>query len=100
MGCSKSNYKREVYSTTILLQEIRIISNKQPHLHLNQLEKQQEKPTVSRRKEIIKGQSRNEWNRNKKNTKDHKTKSCFFEKINNFNKPLARLIKKKRERTK
>ena len=25
-----------------------------------------------------------------------KTKSCFFEKINNIDKPLARLIKKKR----
>ena len=26
-------------------------------------------------------------------------KSCFFEQINNIDKPLARLIKKKRERT-
>ena len=26
----------------------------------------------------------------------NKTKSCFFEKINNIDKPLARLIKKKR----
>ena len=31
--------------------------------------------------------------------KINKTKSCFFEKINNINKPLARLIKKKREMT-
>ena len=29
----------------------------------------------------------------------NKTKSRFFEKINNIDKPLARLIKKKRERT-
>ena len=28
-----------------------------------------------------------------------KTESWFFEKINNIDKPLARLIKKKRERT-
>ena len=28
-----------------------------------------------------------------------KTKSCFFEKINKMDKPLARLIKKKREKT-
>ena len=28
--------------------------------------------------------------------KINKTKSCFFEKINKINKPLARLIKKKR----
>ena len=31
--------------------------------------------------------------------KINKTKSCFFEKINNIDKPLARLIKKKREKT-
>ena len=32
-------------------------------------------------------------------SKINKTKSWFFEKINKFDKPLARLIKKKRERT-
>ena len=32
-------------------------------------------------------------------TKINKTKSCFFEKINKIGKPLARLIKKKREKT-
>ena len=31
--------------------------------------------------------------------KINKTKSSFFEKINNIDKPLARLIKKKREKT-
>ena len=31
--------------------------------------------------------------------KINKNKSCFFEKINKIDKPLARLIKKKRERT-
>ena len=31
--------------------------------------------------------------------KIYKTKSCFFEKINKIGKPLARLIKKKREKT-
>ena len=31
-GCSKSNSKREVYSNTILPQETRNISNKQPNL--------------------------------------------------------------------
>ena len=29
----------------------------------------------------------------------NKTKSCFFEKKNKIDKPLARLIKKKREKT-
>ena len=32
MGCSKSSSKREVYSNTILPQETRNISNKQPNL--------------------------------------------------------------------
>ena len=31
--------------------------------------------------------------------KINKTESCFFEKINKIDKPLARLIKKKREKT-
>ena len=31
--------------------------------------------------------------------KINKTKSCLFEKINKIDKPLARLIKKKREKT-
>ena len=32
-------------------------------------------------------------------TKINKTKSWFFEKINKIDKPLARLIKRKREKT-
>ena len=32
--------------------------------------------------------------------KINKTKSCFFEKINKIDKPLARLIKKKKRRIK
>ena len=32
-------------------------------------------------------------------TKNNKTKRWFFEKINKIDKPLARLIKKKREKT-
>ena len=31
--------------------------------------------------------------------KINKTKSCFFEKMNKIDKPLTRLIKKKREKT-
>ena len=34
MGCSKSSLKRGVYSNTILPQETRKISNKQPNLTL------------------------------------------------------------------
>ena len=55
MGCSKSSSKREVYSNTILSQEIRNISNKQANLTPKAIrERRTEKPKVSRRKEIIK----------------------------------------------
>ena len=70
-------------------------------LHLKQLEKEeQRKPEVSRRKEIIKIRAEiNEIEMTKTIAKTNKTKSWFFEKINKSDKPLARLIKKKRERT-
>ena len=58
-------------------------------------------PTVSRRKEILKIRAEI----NAKETKEtiekiNKTKSWFFEKINKIDKPLARLIKKQREKNK
>ena len=69
-------------------------------LHLKQLEKEEMKhPSVSRSKEIIKIRAEI----NTKETKEiiakiNKAKSWFFEKINKIDKPLARLIKKKREK--
>ena len=70
-------------------------------LHLKQLEKEQQKNAqVSRRKEIIKIRSEiNEKEMKETIAKINKTKSWFFEKINKIDKPLARLIKKKREKT-
>ena len=67
-------------------------------LHLKQLEKEEQKtPKVSRRKEIIKIRSEiNEKEMKETTAKTNKTKRWFFEKINNTDKPLARLIKKKR----
>ena len=56
-------------------------------------------PRVSRRKEILK--IRAEINAKEAKeiiAKINKTKSWFFEKINKIDKPLARLIKKKREK--
>ena len=101
MGCSKSSSKREVYSNTFLPQETRNISNKQPNLHLKQLEKEEQKnPKVSRRKEIIKIRSEiNEKEKKEMITNINKTNSWFFEKIKKIDKPLARIIKKKREKT-
>ena len=56
-------------------------------------------PRVSRRKEILKLRAEI----NAKETKEtiakiNKTKSWFFERINKIDKPLARLIKKQREK--
>ena len=58
-----------------------------------------ENPRVNRRKEILKIRAEI----NAKETKEtiakiNKAKSCFFERINKIDKPLARLIKKQREK--
>ena len=56
-------------------------------------------PSISTRKEIIKIRAEiNERQTKETIAKINKTKSWFFEKINKINKPLARLIKKKKER--
>ena len=69
-------------------------------LHLKKLEKEQKNPKVSRRKEIIKIRSEiNEKEMKETRANINKPKSWFFERINKIDKPLARLIKKKREKT-
>ena len=56
-------------------------------------------PRVSKRKEIIQIKAEiNEKETKETIAKINKTKSWFFEKINKIDKPLARLIKKKREK--
>ena len=68
-------------------------------LHLTQLEKEEmKKPRVSRRKEIIKIRAEiNEKETKATIEKINKVKSWFFENINKTDKPLARLIKKKKK---
>ena len=70
-------------------------------LHLKELEKEeQRKPKISRRKEIIMNRVEiNEIETKKTTAKINKTKTWFLEKINKIDKLLARLIKKKSERT-
>ena len=95
----KSSAKGKVHSNTGLPQETREKSNNLT-LHLKQLEtKEIMNPRVSRRKEVLKIRAEI----NAKETKDtiakiNKTKSWFFERINKIDKPLARLIKKQREK--
>ena len=99
-GMQQSSSKREVYSNIILPQE----TKQEKHwidnltLHLKQLEKEEENPKVSRRKEIIKIWAEIIEKEMKETAKFNKTKSWSFEKINKIDKPLARLIKKKREK--
>ena len=99
MGFSKSSAKGKVHSNTSLPQETREKSINNLTLHLKQLEKEEMKNPRVRRKEILK----NKEEINEKETKEtiaklNKTKSWLFEKINKIDKPLARLIKKKREK--
>ena len=99
MACSESRYKREVYSSTILPQETRETSNRQPNFTPKQLEKKKKNPKINRRKESIKLREEiNEKEMKETRVKINKTKSWFFEKINKMDTHLARLIKKKREK--
>ena len=70
-------------------------------LLLKQLDKEEQKNRkVSRKKQIIKIRSEiNEKEMKETITKINKTKSYFFKKINKIDKTLARLVKKKREKT-
>ena len=70
-------------------------------LHQKQLEgEEQAKSEVSKKKEIIKIVAEiNEIEAKKTIEKISETKIWLFEKINKIDKPLARVIKKKREET-
>ena len=69
--------------------------------HLNETEKEEQtKPKVSRRKEIIKIREQISKIEIQKTIEEiNKTKSLFFEKVNTIDKTLARLTKKRREKT-
>ena len=95
MGHCKSSAKGKVYSNTGLPQEIRKKSKKYPIF----TPKATIKGRVSIRKEILKIRAEI----NAKETKEtiakiNKAKTWFFERIIKIDKPLARLIKKQREK--
>ena len=64
-------------------------------LHRKQLQRKQTKPKV-RRKEVIKIRAEIYERLKKPMENINETKSWFFEKMNKIDKPLARLIKKKK----
>ena len=79
-------------------QERNQINNLTPHL--KKLEKEAMKnPRVSRRKEITKIRAEINAKETKETiAKNNKAKSWFFEKINKIERPLARLIRKQKEK--
>ena len=95
MGFSKSSAKGNVH---VKKQDKTQINNLL--LHIKQLEKEEMKNSrISRRKEIIKIRAEiNEKETKETIAKINKTKSWFFEKISKIDKPLAILIKGKREK--
>ena len=97
MGQCKSSAKGKVHSNKDQLKKQEKSQLKNLTLHQKQLEKEEMNPRVSRRKEILKIRSEI----NAKETKEtiakiNKAKSWFFEKTNKIDKPLARVIKKKK----
>ena len=70
-------------------------------IHLQELEEQQQRqPRASRRKERTKIRAElNDVETKSTILRINESRSWFFEKINKIDKPLSRLIKKKRERT-
>ena len=98
MGHSEGSPEREVHSDTGL-KKIETFQINNLTLHLQELEEQkQRQPRGSRSKEITKIRAE----LNNVETKEtilriNKSRSWFFEKINKIDKPLSRLIKKKRE---
>ena len=77
MGSSKSSSEREVYNNTILPQETRNISNKQPNLTPKAVrQRRTKKPKVSRRKEIIKIRSQINENEMKRSEERRVGKEC------------------------
>ena len=82
-------------------EKIEIFQTNNLILRLQELEEQQQKqPSASIKREITKIRAEfNDIETKSTILRINKSRSWFFEKINKIDKPLSRLIKKKRERT-
>ena len=97
-GHSEGSPEREVHSDTGLPKKDRNISSKQPDPTSTRTRGKKTKPRVNRRKEITKIRAElNDIETKRTILRINKSRSWFSEKINKINKPLSRLIKKKRE---
>ena len=100
MGYSKSSPEGEIHCNKASLQKLERTQIQKLTLHLKELEKKQQTDPTPSRKELIKIQAElNEIETRRTVEQINKTKSWFFERINKIDKPLATLIKKKREKT-
>ena len=101
MGHSKSSPERLVYTNKCLPKTIERAQIKNLTLYLQELkEQQQRQPRASRRKEITKIRAElNDIETKRTIIRINESRSWLFQKIIKIDKPLSRLIKKKRERT-
>ena len=92
---------RRKFIVTDLLKKIETFQINNLTLHPQELEEQQQtKPRVNSRREIVKIRTElNDIKTKRTIQRINKSRSWFFEKIKNIDRPLSRLIKKKRERT-
>ena len=104
MGHSEGSPDREFHSNTDLFfffsKKIRTFQINNLTVDLQELEEQEQRqPKGSRRKEITKIRAElNDIETKSTILRINKSRSWFFEKINKIDKPLSRLMKKKRER--
>ena len=97
----KAVLRRKFIAIQAYLKKIETFQINNLTLHLQELEEQQQRqPRASTRKEITKIRAElNDIEAKSTILRINASRSWFFEKINKIDKPLSRLIKKKRERT-
>ena len=100
MGHSEGSPETKVIVIQAYLKKIETFQINNLTLHLQELEEQQQRqPRASRRKEITKIRAElNDIETKSTILRINESRSWFFVKINKIDKPLSRLIKKKRER--
>ena len=101
MGCRKYSPKGEIHRNTSIHSKLQRTQIQKLTLHIKELEKKlQMDPTPSRRRELITIRAElTELETRRTVEQINKTGSWLFERINKIDKPLASLIKKKREKT-
>ena len=99
MGCHKAVLRWNFIAIQTFLKKEEKSQINNVTQHPNELEKEQTKPWVSRRREIIKIKEEIKVEIKKTIEEINNVKSSFFEKGNTIDKPLARLTKKRRDKT-